>query len=126
MTLEQLAENINRLKNSHEWDEHKKKRVTVMTNDPSVGPVAMTTVVSAGVGFDWEQNVFLIQCEDKLTKNSEPTKMCKYCAMRYINTIATHNSRGYDLCESCYNARLAAEIESEKQAEAYLIGIELG
>lgn len=119
MTLEQLAKVIDRLKNGYRWDEHKEKQVKVMTNDPSVGPVAMTTVVSAGVGFDWERNVFLIQCEDKLTKKSEPTKMCRYCASRYIETVATHNSRGYDLCEACYKTRLAAEIESEKQQEEF-------
>jgi superfamily II helicase len=119
MTLEQLAEIIDRLKSGYRWDEHKEKRVAVRTNDPSIGPVAMSTVVSAGVGFDWERNVFLIHCEDKLTKKPEPTKMCRHCELRGVETKATHNSRGYDLCEMCYKTRLAAEIESEKQQEEF-------
>lgn len=119
MTLEQLAEIIDRLRKGYRWDEYKDLTIAVITDEPSVGSRQMSKVINAHVGSDFERNRFVICCEDKIIKRTEPTKMCRYCASRYIETVATHNSRGYDLCEACYKTRLAAEIESEKQQEEF-------
>jgi hypothetical protein len=72
MNLEQLANTIDRLKHQAMWDEYKDLTIAVVTDDPSVGPRQMSTVVNAHVGSDWESNRFLICCEDKLTKKLEP------------------------------------------------------
>ena len=119
MTLEQLAEIIDRLKMRPMWDEYKDLTIAVITDEPSVGSRQMSKVINAHVGNGFERNRFVICCEDKIIKKPEPTKMCRYCANRYIETVATHNSRGYYLCEDCYKTRLAAEIESEKQQEEF-------
>lgn len=68
MTLEQLAEIIDRLKMRRSWDDYKDLKVVVVTDEPSVGPVSASTVSNAHVGSDWERNRFLIWCDDKLVK----------------------------------------------------------
>lgn len=49
----------------------------------------------------------------------ELVTMCRYCALKDIETEATVNRHGYDLCVPCRDASVKAEVESDMQAEAY-------
>lgn len=49
----------------------------------------------------------------------ELVTMCRYCALKGIETEATVNRRGYDLCVPCRDASVKAEIDSDMRAEEY-------
>jgi hypothetical protein len=68
MTLEQLAEIIDRMRNRSTWDMYKDLTVAVVTDEPSAGPLPVSVVVNAHSGSDWDSNRFLIWCEHKLAK----------------------------------------------------------
>jgi hypothetical protein len=52
----------------------------------------------------------------------ELVKLCQYCKIIGIDTEATVNRRGYDLCVPCRDRASRAEIESDLRAEAHYHG----
>lgn len=49
----------------------------------------------------------------------ELVTMCAYCKLKGIDTEATVNRRGYDLCVSCRDRSVKAEIDHEKFLEQF-------
>ena len=68
MTLEELVDKLNKLKESPSWKYNKDQIVRVRTNNRSMGAVSSSDVVALHCGFDWNRNSFLIYCEDVIYK----------------------------------------------------------
>lgn len=59
------------LDDPYHFERHADDEVSIRLSDPSIGPVAMTGVRSAGFGFDWEKGHFILFPEKQIVTLKE-------------------------------------------------------
>lgn len=76
MTLEELADLIDALRNRPSWRHTKDSTVRVrLSGQKSIGPLAAADVKSIYAGFDWDSSMVFIDTEEPLIRLSCPDNM---------------------------------------------------
>lgn len=66
MTLQELADQIDKMQNGPMWYRNKDANVVVLLSMPSVGPRRSSAVESMSLGIDWDKGSFFLKTADPL------------------------------------------------------------
>ena len=66
MTLEELAEQIDKIRSGPMWRPSKDANVVVLLSMPSVGPRRSSAVEGMSLGIDWDKGSFFLKTADPL------------------------------------------------------------
>jgi hypothetical protein len=72
MTLEELVNNLNILRDGPAWEYNKGRVVRVVISDDTAGPLPTTDVDAVMFGFDWDSDSLLLFTKDVFVRNNTP------------------------------------------------------
>jgi hypothetical protein len=72
MTLEELFDKLNTLRDGPVWEYNKGRVVRVVISDDTAGPLPTTDVDAVWFGLDWDSDSFLLFTKDVLVRNNTP------------------------------------------------------
>jgi hypothetical protein len=75
-------------------DRHDEDDLMIHLAEPSIGPIAMSGVKSAGFGFDWESGKLIINPEKRLSEKTQPEDVY-HMASDLLMYLATNPAKRY-------------------------------